>query len=69
MEIRDCEILPYNEIFLLLPYASLEQVIRSELFGAKTTHFVAVNRETNCISSTNIYITTCAFSAALLSIK
>jgi len=47
MEIRDCEILPYNEIFLLLPYALLEQVITSELFGSKTTYFVAVNRETN----------------------
>jgi len=47
MEIRDCEILPYNEIFLLPSCALLEQVITSELFGAKTTYFVAVNRETN----------------------
>jgi hypothetical protein len=47
MKIRNCEILPYNEMFLLLPYALLEQVIRSELFGATTAYFVAVNRETN----------------------
>jgi hypothetical protein len=47
MKIRDCEILPYNEIFLLPSYALLEQVITSELFGAKTTYFFAVNRETN----------------------
>lgn len=47
MEIRDCEILPYNEMFLLLPYALLGQVMTSELFRAKTTYFVAFNRETN----------------------
>jgi len=47
MEIRDCKILPYNEIFLLLPCAFLEQVITSELFRAKMTYFVAVHREKN----------------------